>query len=259
MCRIAAYLGPVLPLKTFLLEPSHSLVDQAWRPREMRTATMNVDGFGFGWYTDEGEPAVYLNPMPIWSDVNLPHLGRALRSQTWIANVRSATGGLASNSSNTQPYLDEDLMFVHNGLFDEFATRFRPWARRQLHPEIEARIQGTSDSEYLFALLRQYVAEEPDLPLETALARLLEDLEPVQGQARALMNLIVTDGIRLVATRHALNSECPSLYFTADDDAFPGGILVASERLTDNEYWQPVPPHHLLILDPDEPPLVEPL
>lgn len=259
MCRIAAYFGPKLALERFLLAPAHSLVDQAWRPREMQTARMNADGFGFGWYTNAGEPAVYLNAMPIWSDVNLPHLGHSLASPLWLANVRSATGGLASGAANTQPYLNDEFLFVHNGLFDEFASRFRPWARQQLDPEIESCIQGTSDSEYLFAILRQYLTETPDASLETGLASLFDDLATVQDGARALLNVIVTDGRRLVAARHAYNAECPSLYFTADDDAFPDGMLVASEPLTEDGYWQSVPAHHLLVLDPEQPPLVEPL
>ena len=40
------------------------------------SATVNVDGFGIGWYLDDGEPGIYTNPMPIWSDTNLPHLAQ---------------------------------------------------------------------------------------------------------------------------------------------------------------------------------------
>ena len=50
MCRLAAYLGPSLPLNQFLLDPPHSLVHQSWSPREMYYAKMNADGYGFGWY-----------------------------------------------------------------------------------------------------------------------------------------------------------------------------------------------------------------
>jgi glutamine amidotransferase len=65
---------------------------------------------------------------------------------------------------------------------------------------------------------------------------------------------VITDGQRLYATRHGLNHECPSLYYTTDDELFPGGQVIASERLTGDSYWQPVPEHHILILDPDKPP-----
>ena len=42
---------PVRPV----MDPPHSLVEQAWAPRWQRHGTMNVDGFGVGWYAD-GDP-----------------------------------------------------------------------------------------------------------------------------------------------------------------------------------------------------------
>ena len=70
----------------------------------------------------------------------------------------------------------------------------------------------------------------------------------------ALLNIIVTDGIKLYAARHGINHECPSLYYTTDDELFPAGQVIASERLTEDDFWQPVPEHHLLIIEPDNPP-----
>jgi glutamine amidotransferase len=64
----------------------------------------------------------------------------------------------------------------------------------------------------------------------------------------------VSDGERLYAVRHALDDEPPTLYYTADDEAFPNAQLMASERLTESAFWQAVPEHHILILDPEEPP-----
>jgi glutamine amidotransferase len=67
--------------------------------------------------------------------------------------------------------------------------------------------------------------------------------------------VLISDGMRIYATRHAINHECPSLYYTTDDDSFPEDAqLVASERLTEGGLWQAVPEHHVLILDPQAPP-----
>jgi glutamine amidotransferase len=93
MCRIAAYLGDPVPLGRFLLDPPHSLQVQGWAPQELKYAKLNADGYGFAWYDTEGQPAVYVNPGPIWSDPNLQHLARTLVSDLWIASVRSATEG----------------------------------------------------------------------------------------------------------------------------------------------------------------------
>ena len=161
MCRHAAYVGPSLALRRFLTDPPHSLVEQAFRPREMVSAIINADGYGVGWYLDDGSPGVYANPMPIWSDVNLDHLGRSLESRFWMANVRSATRGLPVSHANTHPFLADGLLFSHNGFIEDFTAAVRAPLRRALAPDRESTVRGSTDSEYLFALVRQEMAERP--------------------------------------------------------------------------------------------------
>lgn len=259
MCRFAAYLGPQIPLQRFLLEPEHSLVKQSWQPREMRTAVLNADGFGFGWYNPDDTPACYRNTLPIWADPNVAELARSLVRPLWMAYVRSATDGFATGFNNTQPFVDEELMFLHNGYVDAFPAQARPHIRRWLRADLEATIHGNTDSEYLFAVLRQLLYEDEDTTVETALRRLCDRLADWSGGRAVLLNLAVSDGRRVYALRHALHEQCPSLYYTADDEAFPGAQLLASEPLTDAEFWRPVPPHHLLVLDPEDPPSLLPL
>lgn len=253
MCRMAAYLGPPIALRQFLLEPAHGLVIQARQPRELHYTTVNADGFGLGWFVDRA-PALYLNPMPIWSDPNLPHLGRSLTSDLWMGNVRSATGGLATGYTNTQPFTADGLIFMHNGFIRNFETQVRPRLHAYLDPRLQTEIRGNTDSEFLFALVRQVQAHEPEQTLTRVLSEVCRQLEQWIGEAPAMLNFIIADGRRLIALRHALNDVCPSLYYTADDENFPDGELVASERLTDHEFWQQVPDHSVLVLDRDAPP-----
>ncbi len=259
MCRLAAYLGPEIPLERFLLDPEHNLIKQSWQPRELRSATLNADGFGVGWYDPEGRTAAYRNVMPIWSDPNVPHLARTLANDLWMAQVRSATDSFSAGFANTQPFIDEDFIFLHNGYLGDFASRARAAIRRELAPDFEAYIAGTTDSEYLFAYLRQLLADEPDAPIDDALRWLIERVEDWCADGEALLNLLVTDGTSVYAVRHAIGLECPSLYYTTDDELYPQGQLVASEPLTETGLWQNVPPHHLLVLDPEEPPSLSPL
>ncbi len=255
MCRLAAYLGPRISLQQFLLESSHSLYEQAWAPRELKYARLNADGFGIGWYSVDRKPAMYVNQMPIWSDINLPDLARSLTADLWVAMVRSATSPFRSGPANMQPFSHDGIMFLHNGLVEDFDRSLRGRIRHFLSTEIEAGIGGNTDSEYIFALLRQLLASDDALTLDEAMRTGLALINEWLDGPKALLNLLLTDGERLYATRHALKGECPSLYFTTDDECFDEGAqLIASERLTDGEFWQPVPEHHLLILDPNEPP-----
>ncbi|MFA7096192.1 MAG: ergothioneine biosynthesis protein EgtC [Gammaproteobacteria bacterium] len=256
MCRLAAYVGPSITLEQFLLNPPHGLLVQAWRPREMHHAALGVDGFGLGWYGPDELPATYVNPMPIWSDVNLSSLSRSLSCDLWLTAVRSATPGYVSSHANLQPFSDEaDLLFIHDGYITDFRRNLRPALRQFLDPAIEADMEGNTDSEYLFALLRHLLAGDDDLSIEEAIAEMMRLLDDwLEEEIPALLNFVISDGERLYAVRHAVNADCPSLYYTTDDETFPGGQLVASERLTETEYWQPVPEHHILILDAEEPP-----
>jgi glutamine amidotransferase len=253
VCRFAAYVGPDLPLQSFLLEPGHSLLRQSWQPREMQEALLNADGFGIGWYNGDA-PALYRNTHPIWADANLPDLGRSLARPLWLAGVRSATPGFTTGLANTQPFCDDELIFVHNGYVTGFTTHVRGQMRRWLEPELEASIHGNTDSEYLFAVLRQLLRQDEEASLEEALRRLCQQVLGWLDEGGALLNIAVADGRQVFALRHAIDGNCPSLYYTSDDERFPGGQLLASEPLTESDYWLPVPPHHLLVLDPDEPP-----
>jgi glutamine amidotransferase len=251
MCRLAAYLGPTVPLNRFLLEPPHSLVEQSWAPREMREARLNADGFGFGWFTGpEDPPSVYTNPMPIWTDPNLAGLGRALESGLWLAYVRSATRRTDVSHANTQPFAGASLLFMHNGYIDLFGETLRHHIRHALCTECERTIHGNTDSEYLFALLRQQLLDGRSL--ESGMMQLFDLLTQWAADVRLLLNFIITDGTRIVATRHAINGECPSLYYSDRVADLEGALCVASEPLTDRDQWESVPEHSLVLLDRDK-------
>ena len=255
MCRHLAYLGPPLALRSLLLDPPHSLTEQAVSPQELVYARLNADGFGFGWFEPDGTPLNYRRADPIWQDPNLQTLAGHLYQPQWIAAIRSATPGFGGDTANAQPFACDGLLYSHNGLIRDFLPRIRRCIQQRLEPAIEEGIRGSTDSEYLFALIRQLLADDPDTSLEGALGEAFSLVAEWLGDQGALLNVIIGDGRRIVASRHAVNMDCPSLYYTTDDEAFPdGSVVIASEPLTDREAWRAVPPHHLLCVEPDTPP-----
>jgi len=247
---MAAYFGPAITLDRFLNEPTHGLMEQSWAPREMREARLNADGFGFGWITPDGRRGRYVNPMPIWTDVNLQSLGRSLSSPLWLGNVRSATYATSVGHANTMPFVDDELIFLHNGFLSRFAEHMRGRLRSHLRPEHEARVQGTTDSEYLYALLRQLMAND-GATLEGAVRELLAAVERELEGGHALLNFIVSDGTQLIALRHAVDRPCPTLYFSAQEPRFADAVVVASEPLTDDDSWTSMPEHGMIVVGHD--------
>ena len=60
MCRHIGYIGKERLLSDIFLNKSHSLIDMAFKPREMENAKLNADGFGIGSLVDIGRPIVFM-------------------------------------------------------------------------------------------------------------------------------------------------------------------------------------------------------
>lgn len=231
MCRLTAYLGYEISLAEFLLEPEHSLVKQSWAPKEMQEATINADGYGVAWLSNN-IPCLYKNVLPIWSDTNLESLGRSLNSPLWLANVRSATPGQGISETNTQPFTKENLIFTHNGCFKPFDKDVKSRLLEYLSNDIKTEITGNSDSLYLFALLQQHLLKEENV--SNAIINMMQDLKTVCGNdVSALLNFIISDGVSLYACRHAVNNTSPSLYYSLNQSC----VKIASEPLNNTDDW----------------------
>lgn len=240
MCRLAAYLGSEISLAEFLLEPEHSLLKQSWAPKEMLEGTINADGYGIAWLSND-VPCLYKNVLPIWSDTNLESLGRSLNSSLWLANVRGATPGQGVSEANTQPFIKENVIFTHNGCFKPFDKDVKSRLLEYLSNDIKTEIKGDSDSLYLFALLQQHLLKEVNI--SNAIIKMMQDLKTMCGNdVSALLNFIVSDGVSLYACRHALNNSSPSLYYSLNQDC----VKIASEPLNNNDNWISFAEHSLI-------------
>jgi dimethylhistidine N-methyltransferase len=255
MCRHLAYLGQSVTIKSILLDPPHNLAEQAWAPREQRSGTMNVDGFGVGWYADgDPEPARYRRSGPIWADDGLPDLARVTKTKAMLCAVRSASLGTDSGPSACAPYGEGRWLFSLNGkLFgwsDAVASphpgRLRPDTGAS--PEATAAVlklaeslpaadllglQSRCDTSLIWALVRRRLraGEEP----AAALAGTITEIESAGGAGR--FNLLLTDGEVIAATAAG-----DSLYYQQRKD----GVIVASEPSDDEAEWQEVPQRSVL-------------
>jgi ergothioneine biosynthesis protein EgtC len=244
MCRLLGYLGPTIPLEGLLYKPEHSLIVQSYQPREMTSGVVNADGLGIGWYhaQQDVDPFTYKSTLPIWNETNLPELSRYIESACVLAYVRSATPGQALDMSNCQPFRDGRFLLIHNGFISNFRkTLYRP-IRERLSDRIYQSINGTTDSEHLFALFINELeislnsTEDSSTShyaiaqaLHTTLIALTELAKTYQVSFCA--NMIVSDGHHLVASRYAYGTTAPSLYWIANDPTYPDSVIIASEPL----------------------------
>ena len=254
MCRLLAYLGSSISLENLLYNHEHSLIVQSYQPQEMISGTVNADGFGVGWYhaQKDTEPYTYKSSLPIWNDVNLPSLSRYIESECVVSYVRSATLGQALDLSNCQPFQKERLLFIHNGKIDKFRqSLYRP-IRNQLNDEIYQWINGTTDSEHIFALLLNELQNNPGKSLEQALHLTLLKLKELTEtyNTYTLANVVVSDGNRLVASRFSVEVQPPSLYWLQNDSTFSNSVIIASEPLFKGN-WNSFPENSILSVGKD--------
>ncbi|MDT0441792.1 ergothioneine biosynthesis protein EgtC [Streptomyces johnsoniae] len=230
MCRHLAYLGPARPLAEVLTDPPHSLYRQSWTP------SVNADGFGVGWYPPENGagPVRYRRAVPIWSDANLPGLAAVLRSGAVLAAVRSATPGTSHDEAASAPFALGRWLFSHNGAVPRWellpADTGEPLTAAEL-----LGLDARSDSALLWAMTGRRLTA--GLPPGEALADIVRTTAAARPDAR--LNLLLTDGSTIAATRHG-----DTLWYRRRDET---EVTVASSPVPGERGWHEVPEHSLLL------------
>ena len=296
MCRLVAYLGERVVLDEVLFQPDSSIVEQAVHPQLL--SAMNLAGFGVVAWDDQSPaadlPWTYRTAGLPFFDRNLRALSRKARATATLGHVR---GVLLSdrevvNEQNVHPFRYEGIpiALAMNGDLDRFAE-MRADVSDLVLPELRALVEGTTDSEWLYALVLSQLGnpyapaadpEELARAVETALRQVREVRERRGFQRQSAVNLVISDGRCLVATRFAFDYgwyhegwtfaggdrryDYTTLWYAAGsgygchDGAWsvgPGGpptsLIVASEPLTlDRSAWLEVPEYCLLVAAPGE-------
>lgn len=275
MCRFVLYQGPEIRMSSLITEPRNSLIHQSFHSHE-REEPLNGDGFGVAWFVPQlsDEPAVFRSITPAWSNPSLRHLARVTRSACILAHVRAATPGLPVAEINTHPFSWRRFAFMHNGHVAGFQRIKRALIQR-LSDDAFHLIQGTTDSEYVFALLADHLLREGDDGSAESLARaLLAAVREVLGLVKehgveepTYLNLALSDGRCSVVSRFTDGppEQAESLYLHTgrryvceggtcrmiDPDEGGSAVLVSSEALSDDPGWRRIPANHLVLIRED--------
>ncbi len=288
MCRVLAYLGEPISLGHALFETDSSLVRQSYSPRMMNTF-LNLAGFGMvAWEPNSiraQEPFVYRTTSLPAFDPNLRALAHKLEPTCVIAHVRGVTYSAHEvvSPANLHPFRfpGAKVALAHNGHLREF-RRMRYDLISHIRPELAQRIEGTTDSEWIYALVLSMLDDPYGVPelreLADATAAALRLLRTVRARhgidTSSPVNLFLTTGEAMVATRFSfdygwypandmmLETDLPfvSLWYTVGGryDKHDGesrmvgdhraqSLLIASEPLTvDISTWLEVPEYSVI-------------
>jgi predicted glutamine amidotransferase len=265
MCRWLAYSGTPIRLEELLVKRDHSLIDQSLHARQGATTT-NGDGFGVGWYEEDGPPHIYRSVHPAWNDRNLRELASAVSSPLFFAHIRASTG-TAIQQTNTHPFRYGKWLWMHNGLIREY-----PRVRRELVLAVDdslyASIEGTTDSELMFFLALTFGLEDDPIVAVGRMVGFVEEAGRRQGVEHPMqMTVATTDGQRIWAFRYSSEGASRSLYYSTRMDALKAMYpeseelaqlsdetrVVVSEPLGDLAgAWNEAPESHVGIVQPGE-------
>lgn len=276
MCRFLIYKGREMLMGDLLTRSDRSLIKQSFKARE-RAEPLNGDGFGIGWYMPEIDPTpcVFTDIRPAWANRNLHRLAEKLRSTCLFAHVRAASAGSAVSEINCHPFQYDRFLWMHNGGVAGF-HEIRRRLRESLEDEFYDVIQGTTDSEHVFALflsklrphMDDYSAETLAQAMSATIAQLADWSTEAGVAGVSRYNFALTDGYNIVATRFVSDPEAePHSLYVSSGEAFeaaeghyrmqptvrhPKPVIIASEPLTEERSdWTSVPRNHAVIVTPE--------
>jgi glutamine amidotransferase len=288
MCRILAYLGEPLPVRNLLFDTDNSLVRQSYSPRMMNTF-LNLAGFGMTAWDPTSlrpeEPFTYRATSLPSFDRNLHYLASKLAPTCLVAHVRGVTysgeGIVADTNLHPFHFIGTRVVLAHNGHLRQFPS-MRYSLVEHVEPGIAQRIEGTTESEWIYALILSQLDDPYGEPATRELAdatanalRILRGVRAAHGiDTSSPANICVSTGRAVVATRFSfdygwyppddemLETDLPfvSLWYaiggeynqrdgdwrmTAGDP--PRSMIIASEPLTtDSSTWLEVPEYSML-------------
>jgi len=292
MCRALAYLGQPVLLDHLLYGPDNSLVKQTYMPKMLRM--LNLAGFGISAWDltsyDPETPFRYTSTsLPIF-DRNLKGLAQKIKASCVLAHVRGVAYSpeveIAPQNVHPFHFPGTKLWMAHNGDLARF-REMKPFLSEYIHPHIAQRISGSTDSEWIYALLLSQLKDPTANPaiaeIQQAVERVISIIKQVRERCdiaiSSFANLFITTGVEIVAVRYCFDFGCYdteeaahqevnfsflSLWYTCGVEyglsdgewKMIGGsdtadsIMIASEPLTrDTTAWIEVPEYSLLYAD----------
>lgn len=228
MCRALLYLGQPVLLDNLLFQPDSALVRQSYMPKMLHM--LNLAGFGLrAWDAQSPSPQApftYGSPsLPVF-DRNLKNLAEKVQASCVLGHVRgvaySTTVDISLQNVHPFQFPGVPLAMAHNGDLARVAE-MKPLLAREVNPRWLPHIRGTTDSEWIYALIVSALPDATRNPTrDELLAAIAHALEVIRAARQALgialsssVNLFMTDGTQLTAVRYCFDFGC----YATDDPA----------------------------------------
>ena len=210
------------------------------------------DGFGLGWYPEDGlpDPVRVKGLAPAWRIGPELEVPRRYPSPCALACVRRVAQP-PPEVTDLQPFANGPFLFAYDGLLEAFGSVFLRPLRERLSPTRYQTLRGSTEAELLFATWLDALGQTggPEASA-TALESMVSIVHDIAYAARvaASFAIVVTDGHNLVTLRTATQGPAPPLYTLVAPPSAPvpaTGRVIASEPLFPGE-WTSLDTHSLV-------------
>ncbi|MDP2312414.1 MAG: class II glutamine amidotransferase [Pseudomonadota bacterium] len=274
MCRLFGFRSSVVSrAHRSLIEAENALEEQARH---------HQDGWGIG-YFHGGDAYVLKSQEGAAGNDSFRRASSRLASQTFVVHVRRATVG-GVGPYNIHPFRHGRWLFAHNGTLHGF-DRLRERLIKRIPGPMRDRVLGTTDTEMLFFYLLASLQDGGVASCGSgvtcgqrvgdALQEAMDDLYRATLAADVpppIANFILTNGSVFVANRSGRDlfmatqkdhcrdfATCPAEKLCMRPTRPPPGegdsrvnhLIVASERIGDEDRWESVPEGHMVVLSED--------
>ncbi len=228
-------------------------------------ARLHDDGWGAMWLDETSEPQAATDTV---TRIRVPGAGhddgqlratlQDMRHRAVVAHLRLATRSMSLLDRNTHPFLADGVGMAHNGAIVPTSM-----LRAMLEPDLLATVEGDTDSELYFALIRQFVARGYSWTDAVAHA-----VGAIRGPyPRPSLNAMVLTPRELIVVHASSQAPVPYEDFTASaiadqlpmhhDEAyfrmsfrrFPSGALAFASAGLDTTGWQALPENSITRVD----------
>ena len=269
MCRLYAFRATErTKIECTLVHAQNALIVQSYRDH---SGTSHLNGWGLALYQD-GRLEIMRQAKAAVDNSNFRRVRRP-RLFPDRSGARAAGDGRPSGSENTHPFQHGRWAFVHNGTLARFAE-VRSKMLAMMTPQHRAAIQGETDSEHIFHLLLSAHELAPAQPLCEILRRCLAQIaawcREIDSAARIGLNILLTDGERLVGSRWGRTLHyvervgihdcevCGFPHVRHDPRHSYRAIVIASEPIS-HEHWREIPERAVFAVSPEMALQIDPL
>ena len=228
MCRALLYLGQPVLLDHLLFQPDSALIRQSYMPKMLHM--LNLAGFGMkAWSHGSHDPAAPFTygatSLPVF-DRNLKNLAEKVRAECVLAHVRGVAYSSTVDISlqNVHPFQFDHvpLTMAHNGDLARMAE-MKPLLAVQIKPAYLPNIRGTTDSEWIYAVLasqfdqpmtsaRRFDADEIFAAVIATLTIIRDARAQLDIATSSSVNLFIATGHQVAAVRYCFDFGCYPTY-----------------------------------------------